>query len=82
MCETGWVDFDVVLQDEAGARVFVPITTGLGEKGIVGRHWSNAILSLDIFSGVDLSSILAVELDLGTLGIDAGDLWIDDLRFE
>ena len=82
VCETGWVDFDVVLTDEAGTRVSVPIATGLGEKGIVGRHWSNAILPLDAFSGVDLSSVLAVELDLGTLGIEAGDLWIDDLRFE
>ena len=82
VCETGWVDFDVVLTDAAGARVSVPIATGLGEKGIVGRHWSNAILPLDAFSGVDLSSVLAVELDLGTLGIEDGDLWIDDLRFE
>ena len=81
-CETGWVDFDVVLTDAAGARVAVPVTTGLGEKGIVGRHWSNAILPLDAFSGVDLSSVRTVELDLGTLGIEAGDLWIDDLRFE
>ena len=82
VCETGWVDFDVVLTDAAGARVAVPVTTGLGEKGIVGRHWSNAILPLDAFSGVDLSSVQTVELDLGTLGIEAGDLWIDDLRFE
>ena len=82
VCETGWVDFDVVLTDAAGTRVAVPVTTGLGEKGIVGRHWSNAILPLDAFSGVDLSSVQTVELDLGTLGIEAGDLWIDDLRFE
>ena len=82
VCETGWVDFDVVLTDAAGTRVAVPVTTGLGEKGIVGRHWSNAILPLDAFSGVDLSSVRTVELDLGTLGIEAGDLWIDDLRFE
>ena len=82
VCETGWVDFDVVLTDAAGARVAVPVTTGLGEKGIVGRHWSNAILPLDAFSGVDLSSVQTVELDFGALGIEAGDLWIDDLRFE
>ena len=82
VCEAGWIDFDVVLTDSAGTRVAVPISTGLGDKGIVGRHWSNAILPLDAFSGVDLSSVLAVELDLGTLGIEAGDLWIDDLRFE
>ena len=34
----------------------------------------NAILPLDAFSGVDLSSVLTVELDLGTLGIEVGDL--------
>ena len=82
VCATGWVDFDVALTDAAGARAAVPVATGLGDKGIVGRHWSNAILPLDAFSGVDLSSVLAVELDLGALGIEAGDLWIDDLRFE
>ncbi len=81
-CDTGWVDFDVALTDAAGARIAVPVATGLGAKGIVGRHWSNAILPLDAFSGVDLSAVLAVELDLGALGIEAGDLWIDDLRFE
>lgn len=81
-CDSGWVDFDVVLTDAAGSRGAVPIATGLGEKGIVGRHWSNAILALDAFSGVDLSAVVSVELDLGALGIEAGDLWIDDLRFE
>ncbi len=81
-CETGRVDFDVVLSDAAGGRVAVEVSTGLGEKGIVGRHWSQAILPLDAFAGIDLTSVLTVELDLGTLGIEAGDLWIDDLRFE
>ena len=81
-CETGAVDFDVVLTDASGARLAVPVSSRMGDKGIVGRHWSNAIVPLDDFSGVDLSSVVAVELDLGTLGWDAGDLWLDDVRFE
>jgi hypothetical protein len=54
----------------------------VGDKGIVGRHWTSAILPLDDFGGVDLSRVVSVELDLAALGVDAGDLWLDDLRFE
>lgn len=81
-CATGRVDFDVVLTDNDGARASLAVSEGVGDKGIVGRHWTSAILPLDDFGGVDLSQVVSVELDLAALGVDAGDLWLDDLRFE
>jgi dienelactone hydrolase len=78
-CPVRDADFDVELWDASGASASVSIYDGVGDVGIVGRHWTTATLPLENFA-VDLTQIQGVELRFDAL--DEGDLWIDDLRVE
>jgi hypothetical protein len=75
-------DFDLVLRDADDNGAPVAVSRGMGEEGIVGRSWSSSRLALDDFAGVDLSRVVAIELELGAWGWEDGDLWVDDLRVE
>jgi hypothetical protein len=82
LCPDEDVDFDVVLVDSDGNRASEALSHGMGELGIVGRSWSTARLDLDDFPGVDLSRVVAVELDLSSMGWEGGEVWVDDVRVE
>jgi len=81
-CPDVAADFDVVLRDAKGREVAVPVSEGMGDLGIIGRIWQDSLLPLDAFGAVDLSAVTAVILRFDALGIEDGDLWVDDLRVE
>ena len=73
--------FSVVLHD-ATAEAELEAEAYMGSVGVRGRQYSDVILPLSDFTGVDLSAVTAIELRFSSPGTDAGDLWIDDVRFE
>jgi hypothetical protein len=75
-------DFDVCLRDASDREAVVAVSTGMGDLGVVGRHWQASLLPLDAFGAVDLAAITQVALRFDVLGIEEGDLWVDDLRVE
>ncbi len=81
-CPDQDVDLLISLWDADGAEVAVSIEEGMGDRGIVGRHWSKTLLPLDLFAGVDLSRVEGVALSLAAADWDSGSLWVDDLRLE
>jgi hypothetical protein len=72
------VDFGVALWDTSGGSDVAWASSGMGDLGIVGRHWGDVALPLGAFEGVDLGALDRVEL----LFEGSGELWLDDLRFE
>ncbi len=81
-CPDVEADFDVVLRDASGHEASVPVSEGMGDLGVVGRFWQSSLLPLDAFAGVDLAAVTAVVLRFDLLGLEEGDLWVDDLGVE
>lgn len=81
-CPALSVDVEILLWDADGSEATVALSDGMGDNGIVGRHWSEARLDLDAFVGVDLAAIEGVALRPAGRAWEEGSLWVDDLRVE
>jgi len=80
-CEDPVIQFDATLYDGSGSDS-VNISEGLGDLGVLGRHWTNVRLDLDDYAGVDLTDVRSITLEFDDPLAWGGHIWIDDLRFE
>ena len=65
--------------DDSLMQLATVASTVMGERGIVGRHWSSVRVPLDDLA-VDRSALIGVSIELDRTA--SGELWLDDLRFE